>query len=270
MAGSRHRSFFFNFPSGAFGWCYRVASPGTKGDWLSWLERCLHTAEVMGSSPVSPTLKPQVRAHLACGSSFRLRFWCAKSARLKKSVVRRAGARSAAGARFARRGKWNKGRGERPGARVAYVVKKARKQGGNAYLVRYHGPDGKMHSRQFPKKVDADRFAASTEVAKNDGSWIDPGGGRVLLSEWVEHWTPTQVHLRPSSRARDQTYLDTHILPRFGTLPISNIRNADIRAWVAELTAAGYAPATVAKAKQILSKILQAAVDDRRLPFNPG
>ena len=144
------------------------------------------------------------------------------------------------------------------------------RQGGNAYLVRYHGPDGKTHSRQFPKKVDADRFAASTEVAKNDGSWIDPGGGKVLLSEWVEHWTPTQVHLRPSSRARDQTYLDTHILPRFGTLPISNIRNADIRAWVAELTAAGYAPATVAKGKQILSKILQAAVDDRRLPFNPA
>jgi hypothetical protein len=25
------------------------------GDWLRWLERCLHTAEVTGSSPVSPT-----------------------------------------------------------------------------------------------------------------------------------------------------------------------------------------------------------------------
>ena len=25
------------------------------GDWLSWLERCLHTAEVTGSNPVSPT-----------------------------------------------------------------------------------------------------------------------------------------------------------------------------------------------------------------------
>ncbi len=26
-----------------------------SGDWLSWLERCLHTAEVTGSNPVSPT-----------------------------------------------------------------------------------------------------------------------------------------------------------------------------------------------------------------------
>ena len=26
------------------------------GDWLSWLERCFHTAEVTGSNPVSPIL----------------------------------------------------------------------------------------------------------------------------------------------------------------------------------------------------------------------
>lgn len=25
------------------------------GDWLSWLERCVHIAEVTGSNPVSPT-----------------------------------------------------------------------------------------------------------------------------------------------------------------------------------------------------------------------
>lgn len=151
---------------------------------------------------------------------------------------------------------------------MAYVVKKPLKRGGHSYLVRYHGPDGKTHSRQFPKRVDADRFANSTEVAKNDGSWIDPGRGKVLLSDWVERWKPTQVHLRPSTRARDDSYLDTHIVPRFGALPISKIQNADVRAWIAELTASGYAPSTVAKAKQIMSKILQAAVDDRRIPAN--
>jgi hypothetical protein len=30
-------------------------SAATEGDWLSWLERVLHTDEVTGSSPVSPT-----------------------------------------------------------------------------------------------------------------------------------------------------------------------------------------------------------------------
>ena len=155
---------------------------------------------------------------------------------------------------------------------MPYVVKKARKKGGNAYLVRYHGPDGKTHSRQFLKKVDADRFAASTEVAKNDGSWIDPGGGRVLLSVGVgrvldanpgapaafvarrgTRRISTRTFSRASGRSRSRTF----------ATPTSAAR-------VAELTAAGYAPATVAKGKQILSKVLQAAVDDRRLPFNPA
>jgi integrase len=153
---------------------------------------------------------------------------------------------------------------------VAYVVKRTRKSGGLSYLVRYHGPDGKTHSRQFPKKVDADRFANASEVAKHSGSWIDPGRGRILFSEWVEKWKPSQVHLRPSSRARDESYLDTHIVPRFGNVPLSKIQNADIRAWIAELSALGLAPATVGKAKQIVSKILQAAVDDRRIPTNPA
>jgi integrase len=153
---------------------------------------------------------------------------------------------------------------------MAYVVRKRRAGGKFSYLVRYHGPDGKTHSQQFSKRVDADRFASSIEVAKNQGSWIDPGRGRISFAEWVGIWEPSQVHLRPSSRARDESYLATHVLPRFGSVPLSKIQNADIRAWIADLSAKGLAPSTVAKAKQIMSKILQAAVDDRRMPTNPA
>ena len=123
-------------------------------------------------------LRNCLRAHLACGSSFPVTLRCAKSARLSSWV-----------------------RGSRGGTGVAYVVKRARKSGGFSYLVRYHGPDGKTHSRQFAKRVDADRFANASEVAKHNGSWIDPGRGRILFAEWVEKWKPSQVHLRPSSRA---------------------------------------------------------------------
>ncbi|MFN8028262.1 MAG: hypothetical protein U0W40_18440 [Acidimicrobiia bacterium] len=84
---------------------------------------------------------------------------------------------------------------------MAYIVKRRLKGGNHAYLVRYHGPDGRTHSRQFAKRVDADRFAGTTEVAKHDGSWIDPGRGRMVLADWVAIWEPSQVHLRPSSRA---------------------------------------------------------------------
>ena len=45
----------------------------TSGDWLSWLERCLHTAEVMGSSPVSPTRDRRSEHIWPAGRHFRLR-----------------------------------------------------------------------------------------------------------------------------------------------------------------------------------------------------
>jgi hypothetical protein len=47
-----------------------VGAPGFQGDWLSWLERRLHTAEVRGSSPRSPT---------AQSDAFRHRFVCGRS-----------------------------------------------------------------------------------------------------------------------------------------------------------------------------------------------
>lgn len=78
------------------------------------------------------------------------------------------------------------------------------------------------------------------------------------------------MHLRPSSRARDESYLNTHVLPRFGDVPLARIQNSDIRAWIADLAASGVEPATVGKAKQLISKILDAAVDDRRIPTNPA
>jgi integrase len=51
---------------------------------------------------------------------------------------------------------------------------------------------------------------------------------------------------------------------------LKNEQHADVRTWVAELSASGLAPATVAKGNQILAKILRAAVDDRRIPVNPA
>lgn len=68
---------------------------------------------------------------------------------------------------------------------VAYIVERRLKGGNHAYLVRHHGPYGRTQSRQFAKRVDADRFASTTAVATHDGSWIDPGRGRIPFAEWV-------------------------------------------------------------------------------------
>jgi hypothetical protein len=52
--------------------------------------------------------------------------------------------------------------------------------------------------------------------------------------------------------------LRRYAVPRFGNLALVAIRQRDVRAWVAELSAGPLAPATVQKAYQLLGKVMGA------------
>ena len=68
-------------------------------------------------------------------------------------------------------------------------------------------------------------------------------------------WQNTTNNVRPTTAVRDGMLLDRYLLPRFGPLPLANISQRDVRAWVTELSAKGLAPATVHKSYQELTKI---------------
>lgn len=152
---------------------------------------------------------------------------------------------------------------------MASIVKRDTTRGPR-YDVRYRTPDRKVRTKTFPRKVDADRFARETETDIGRGDWTDPAKARETYAAWWERWWPSTVDLRPSTRARDEAYARNHLLPRFGALPLGAIEHTEVAEWVAQLAASGLAPATVVKAKQILSKSLDAAVDAGILRSNPA
>ena len=140
---------------------------------------------------------------------------------------------------------------------------------GNRWEVRYRDPDGKQRARLFDRKVEADRFATTTGADIVRGSYIDPAGGRTAFARFVaEDYRPTMVGLEATTRARDESYLRTHILPVFGTQPLGSIDYSACQAWVNEL-ATRRAPATVVKAAQIMGKVMKTAVRARKIPANP-
>ncbi len=138
-----------------------------------------------------------------------------------------------------------------------------------SWEARYRAPDGRERSRRFATRREAQEYLQRVGTERQRGEWRDPSHGRVLLADWVAEWRATTVNLRPSSRARDEAYLRTHVLPAFGTTPLGRITQLDVRAWVAELAATGLAPATVHKAYQTLSKILRSAVDGGLIAQSP-
>jgi integrase len=106
------------------------------------------------------------------------------------------------------------------------------------------------------------------EVDKARGEWVDPRRGDITFGEWAKAWLASR-RVRPSTLARDESYLNSLILPYFADKPLNEIGPDGVREWIAALESAGKAPATVRKAYQILSGILSQAVDDGRLPKSP-
>lgn len=149
------------------------------------------------------------------------------------------------------------------------ITKRSTSSGEVRYDYRFRDLHGKQRKRTFKRLEDAKKFQRTTEADMVRGTWIDDAHGKVLFSVWWERYWATTVNLRPSSRARDESYARNHILPHFGDSPLSAIKHADVTAWIASLTDKGLAPATVQKAQQILSKCLGSAVDSDMIPSNP-
>ena len=137
------------------------------------------------------------------------------------------------------------------------------------YRVRYRGPDGRERSRNFKRKADAENYLTTVEGAKLAGTWTDPTHGKVTFAAWLEAWWETAADLRPSTTARDRSYFTSMVLPRFGTTPLAAIKQRDVQAWVADLRARGFAPATVVKAYQLLGRTMTAAVNADMIARSP-
>src|SRR5260221_1812242 len=131
----------------------------------------------------------------------------------------------------------------------------------SGWQARYRDPAGKQRTRTFPTKADARAFLSSVDVDVRAGTWVAPELGRTPFDEWVALWQSTITHLRPPTRARDETYLRCYVLPAFAGRSLASIEQLEVRQWVADLSASGRFPATVHKAYQLLAKAMEAAVD---------
>jgi integrase len=136
----------------------------------------------------------------------------------------------------------------------------------NLWQVRYRDPEGKSRSRQFARKVDAERFLTSVQHSLLAGDYIDPAD-RTTFQEYAEGWRAAQVH-RDSSAAVVERHLRLRAYPAFGSRPLRSIRPSEIQAWVKALSVT-LAPATVAVAHGVVAAVFKAAIRDRLIASSP-
>lgn len=137
------------------------------------------------------------------------------------------------------------------------------------YKVRYRDPDGRSHSETFSRLADAERRRTEIEASLVSATWLDPRRGEIAFVEWARDWLPTRHDLRATTWARLETTMERQVLPRFGSIPLRHITNAEVRLWVRDLLAQGLSAATARKAVFALRQCLAAAVADGRVMTNP-
>lgn len=92
-----------------------------------------------------------------------------------------------------------------------------------------------------------------------------------------DYYTIAERRIARTSFARDKSYLDNHVLPRWGNRQLGSITKPEVERWIAELGDPGrrkrkgppLAPATVEKIYQVFRKVMAAAVENgliSRLP----
>ncbi len=135
------------------------------------------------------------------------------------------------------------------------------------WRARFHGPDGRQHSRSFVRKVDAERWLRA-ELGKLDkGEWLDPKAGRITVAEWSETWL-RGITLKPKTRAGYVSVLRSRVLPTFGEYQLRQVTPATVREWMAAM-AEEVGPARVRQARQLLHQMLEVAVADGLIARNP-
>ena len=143
------------------------------------------------------------------------------------------------------------------------------KSGVNSWRVRYRREDDTIGAvAGFPTRKAAQNHADTIESDQRKGTWLDPGGGKTLLSEWAGDWLEAQdIAVRTEDFYR--SLLKIHILPRWGETALDDIGGVKAAAWAKGLRKDGYADSTVTGLTKLLSLLLADAAEARLIVANP-
>jgi integrase len=126
-------------------------------------------------------------------------------------------------------------------------------------------PGGPQKTKQFARKVDAERHLVDVQHRLMSGTYVDPSASRMTLDAYAEVYLARQPWRR--STVALATNALGHARRKLGDRPLGSIRKGDVQAAVSGLE---LAPGTVGLVFQHLNALLEAAADDGVIARNPA
>ncbi len=101
------------------------------------------------------------------------------------------------------------------------------------WRLRYRDPQVHDRNRTFKTKADAQGHQKQVDSDLYRGTYVDPRGGKVRLSDWIDEWHTARLNLRPTTQARDRIYIANYINTPLGDRQLKHLTPQVIRRWVA-------------------------------------
>lgn len=82
---------------------------------------------------------------------------------------------------------------------MAHITRDARN---GHWLARWRDPGGSQRKKSFPRKVEAQWWLDQLQAEMHTGHYIDPAGGKTLVSTHAQRWCDNLTHIKPSTLER--------------------------------------------------------------------
>jgi hypothetical protein len=96
-----------------------------------------------------------------------------------------------------------------------------------AYRTNWRDPSGAAARENNTAKKAARQFIAEIESLMTYGLYVDPHAGRTLFADHATRWI-SGAQYEATTAARDASVMWTHVLPRWGSRPLSKIDHSAV------------------------------------------
>jgi integrase len=143
---------------------------------------------------------------------------------------------------------------------------------GNPWWV-FISHNGKRTSRKVGAKKAAEAVASKIEAKIRLEEFSFEQRKQILtFKEYADLWLKSDVPAlcKKSTGENYRGFLNKHILPVFGNLEVTNINRGKVKNFLLEKVGAGYSKSYAGQFKNVISGVLNKAVDDEVIQANPA
>ena len=137
------------------------------------------------------------------------------------------------------------------------------------WFAELESPQGKI-SESFSDLNTAISWQLHTRAEITSGNWIPQESKTLTISQYLPTWRNSIITVSHKTRREYESTIRNHVVPHFGEAKLREISNEKLRDWVSLLHDRGVGATTIRNAKARLQNILQLAVVDGKIPFNPA